>query len=340
MSGLNEQSATWKVPFPLESGEVLESITLAYTTYGNLNPARDNVIWIIHALTANANPLEWWAGLVGPGKPLDPERYFIVCANNLGSCYGSTGPGSIRPSTGQIYGPNFPLVTIRDMVKGYQLLQKHLGIHQIALGIGGSMGGQQLLEWAIIDPGLFRKIGLLATNARHSAWGIAFNATQRMAMEADPTFESHHPEAGATGMEIARAIGMLSYRCYQTYQQSQTDTDDRVDEFRASSYQAYQGRKLRLRFQPHAYYALTKAMDSHHVGRGRGPMEDVLKSITAQALVLGIDSDVLFPVSEQRFLAQHIPGAIYQEISSLYGHDGFLVEFDALQPIINHFLQL
>jgi homoserine O-acetyltransferase/O-succinyltransferase len=339
MSGHKLHSVTWKKPFPLESGEALESITLAYTTYGRLNAAGDNAVWIVHALTANADPLEWWPGLVGPGKPLDPSRYYIVCANNIGSCYGSTGPMEIRPSTGKPYGRHFPLVTTRDMARAYALLKEHLGIGKIHLGIGGSMGGQQLLEWAIETPDHFEHIVLLATNARHSAWGIAFNATQRMALEADPSFGGDRPEDGAHGMEIARAIGMLSYRCYQTYGHTQTDTDDRLDEFRASSYQAYQGRKLRLRFNANAYYTLSKAMDSHHVGRGRGSVDEALGRVKARTQVVGIDSDVLFPVEEQRLLADKIPQAHYHQISSIYGHDGFLIEYDALNPIIEKFIK-
>lgn len=326
-------------PISLENGATLPQATIGYETYGTLSGSRDNVIWVFHALTANAAVDEWWPGLFGPGKLLDPERYFIVCANMLGSCYGSTNARSINPGTKTPYGKDFPLLTIRDMVKAHQHLQQHLGIDRIQFGIGGSMGGQQLLEWAITDPDLFRSICALATNAKHSPWGIAFNEAQRLAIEADPTLYTDTENAGAAGLAAARAVAMLSYRNYRTYHNTQQEDSDAVlNDFKAASYQRYQGQKLVDRFDVLSYLTLSRAMDSHNVGRGRGGIEKALSQITAKSLVIGIHSDVLFPVEEQTQLALHIPNAQLELIDSTYGHDGFLIEFAEISRLAQPFL--
>ncbi|MEN0048356.1 MAG: homoserine O-acetyltransferase, partial [Bacteroidota bacterium] len=280
----------------------------------------------------------WWDGLIGEGRIFDPKDYFIICANMLGSCYGASSPNSINPSTGKAYGRDFPVITVRDMVHSHQVLQQHLGIDQIRLLLGGSMGGQQALEWAIIDPDLFDRVAIFAANAKHSAWGIAFNESQRMALEADSTLYTNAPDAGQKGLEAARAIAMLSYRHYDTYQSTQTDTDGRIDNFRASSYQRYQGLKLWKRFDPKAYIILGKAMDNHDVGRGRGGLKKALQQVKSPTLVVGIQSDVLFPISEQRFIAKYIPDAQFETIDSLYGHDGFLIEYKKLTYLLEEFL--
>ncbi|MCB9292698.1 MAG: homoserine O-acetyltransferase [Lewinellaceae bacterium] len=331
---------TINTPFALENGAVLPELTVAYTTYGRLSPKQDNVVWICHALTANSAAEEWWPGLVGKGKLFDPRHHYIVCANILGSCYGSTNARSINPATGQPYNRDFPLVTIRDMVRAHQLLQAHLGVERIRLAIGGSMGGQQVLEWAVTDPGLFENICVLATNAQHSPWGIAFNEAQRMAIVADPTLYDDTEEAGRRGLEAARAIAMLSYRNYRTYQQSQAEEEPgKLDDFRASSYQRYQGYKLHKRFDVLSYLSLSKAMDSHNLGRGRGSREKALGQVQANALVIGIQSDVLFPVEEQAFIANHIPRARLELIDSIYGHDGFLIESEDIGRLARPFLE-
>ncbi|MCB0577900.1 MAG: homoserine O-acetyltransferase, partial [Phaeodactylibacter sp.] len=276
----------------------------------------------------------------GKGKLFDPEHYYIVCANILGSCYGSTNPRSTNPATGRPYGRDFPLVTIRDMVRAHQLLQGHLGVERIRLAIGGSMGGQQALEWAVMDPGLIENICILASNAQHSPWGIAFNEAQRMAIEADPSLYDDTEEAGRRGLEAARAIAMLSYRNYRTYQQSQAEEEPgKLDDFRASSYQRYQGYKLHKRFDVLSYLSLSKAMDSHNLGRGRGSREKALGQVQANALVIGIQSDVLFPVEEQAFIANHIPRARLELIDSIYGHDGFLIESEDIGRLARPFLE-
>lgn len=336
---MKEKSLHLKAPFILECGESLPELNITYCTYGQLNAEKNNVIWICHALTANAEAADWWEGLVGEGKPFDPEHYFIVCANMLGSCYGSTGPTSTNPATGKAYGAQFPLISIRDMVKAHQLLQKELNIDKIKLIAGGSMGGQQVLEWAISDPGLFEKICILASNAKHSPWGIAFNEAQRMAIYADPSLDGNDPKSGQKGLEAARAIAMLSYRHYKTYLQTQSEeNDDKLQDFKASSYQRYQGLKLYNRFNVFSYLSLSKSMDSHNVGRQRGGVEKALKKIKAQALIIGITTDILFPIEEQILLAKHIPNASLEVITSSFGHDGFLVEFESIGGLVKPFL--
>jgi len=334
------QYFTLPTPFQLEAGSQLQSLKIAYTTQGELSPDGDNVIWVFHAFTGSADATEWWSELVGEGKVLDPSRYFIVCANMPGSCYGSTFAKDTNPDTGQPYGQSFPDISIHDMVKAYRLLRDHLGIKQALLGIGGSMGGQQLLEWAVQETAFFQHICVMASNARHSAWGIAFNEAQRMALLSDPTLFEASEGAGKDGLAAARAVAMLSYRNYRTYQFTQADEDDeKLDTFRAASYQQYQGEKLYRRFHPLSYLTLSKAMDSHNVGRGRGGAEAALATIKSNALVIGIESDVLFPVEEQAFIANHIPKARLEVIESIYGHDGFLVEHEAITRLLKAFLE-
>jgi len=322
----------------LESGEQLEDLSISYTTYGTMAPDGSNVIWICHALTANADPVEWWPGLVGEGRFYNPDNHFIVCANVLSSCYGTTGPASQIPHHHRNYFWEFPQVTIRDMVLAHELLRQHLGINHIHTLIGGSLGGMQVLEWTISHPELFQHVVMLATNARHSAWGIAFNESQRLAIKADPTWNEHHPKAGAAGLKAARAVALLSYRGYETYDRSQTEDDlNKIDHYKASSYQNYQGEKLVSRFSSHSYWYLTKAMDSHNVGRGRIDVESALRAIKNNVLVIGISSDILFPVSEQKYLAEQMSNAQYQEIDSFYGHDGFLIETEKIEELIQKF---
>ncbi len=326
-------------PFRLECGAVLPRVTVAYHRYGTLNAARDNVIWVCHALTANSDPVDWWAGLVGPGDTIDTEQYCVICANMLGSCYGTTGPAALDPATGQRYGRDFPTVTVRDMARLHIALADILEIRRIQLVIGGSMGGQQALEWAILQPERIEQLCALATNARHSAWGIAFNESQRMALQADPTFGSDEPEAGRAGLEAARAIAMLSYRHYRTYQATQIEPDAaEFESFRASSYQRYQGFKLWKRFDPAAYWTLSRAMDSHNLARGRESVEAALGQIQAASLIIGIDTDVLFPLEEQQVLARHIPRSQLEVITSDYGHDGFLTETRTVGRLLATFL--
>jgi homoserine O-acetyltransferase len=350
---LNLQYFDYKYSFPLESGGSLPGFRLAYTTYGTLNE-RSNVVWVCHALTGNADAGDWWGGMVGPGKYFDPgtdgpgldgpgldgrEQNFIVCANVLGSCYGSTGPLSVNPETGKPYYHDFPAITIRDMVGALDLLRQELGIDTIHTCVGGSVGGEQAIEWAILQPNLIKNLVVIAASAVASPWCIAFNEAQRMSIEADPTWRERRDDAGAAGMKAARAMAMISYRNYDTYGFTQAlDNNEQTDDFKAAGYQRYQGEKLVERFNAFTYWVLSKVMDSHNVGRNRGSILNALGRIKARTLVVGIRSDLLFPPTEQQFLARHIPDATYEEIDSLYGHDGFLIEFRPLSGIIRKWM--
>ena len=316
-----------KSEFQLESGRTLPELEIAYCTYGKLNEAKDNVIYVCHAITANADVADWWPNMVGDGFIFDTKKYFIVCANVLGSCYGTSGPNSMNPTTHQPFGKDFPMLTIRDIVKAHRLLAQHLQLQSIHLLCGGSLGGQQSIEWAIEDAAVIKNLFVIASNARHSAWGIAFNEAQRMALQSG-------------SIETARAIAMLSYRNYGMYESTQTDIEEKIDDFRASSYQRYQGQKLKNRFNADSYYLLSKAMDSHNVGRSRGSVEAALSRIKAKTLVIGITSDLLFPVSEQKLIADGISNAVYEEIDSPYGHDGFLIETEIISALLRKHLEL
>lgn len=327
-------------PFSLESGATLTNLHLAYTTYGKMNLNRNNVVWIFHALTANSNPHEWWPDMIGDGKIFDPNKDFIICVNMPGSCYGSISPLDINPETNTPYYHQFPFFTIRDMVNAYRLLQMDLGIEKIKIGIGGSTGGQQLMEWAVLDCDLFEYIFPIATNAVHSPWGKAFNASQRLAIEADSTWKNEIIDAGKKGMEVARTIALLSYRTDTAYNNTQYEKNDELIEgFRSESYQRYQGEKLSARFNAFSYYTLTKSMDSHNIGRGRGGTAHALSTIKAKTLALSMEGDILFPPYEQEFIASNIPNAHVKLILSDFGHDGFLLEFEQLTNTIKAFLK-
>lgn len=335
---MEQHTYIYNHPFSLENGATLPSLEIVYHTAGKLNKEKNNVIWVCHALTANSNVAEWWPGFFGEGHFYNPGEHFIVCANNLGSCYGTTGPLSHNGDFNNHWYSLFPDVTIRDMVNAHDLLRTHLGIEKVHTVIGGSQGGQQVLEWAIKDPKLFDHVVVVATNAKHSPWGIAFNEAQRLAIKADRTYFSNSASGGAKGLKAARSIALLSYRNYHTYTGTQQEEDDsKTDNFKASSYQNYQGDKLVNRFNAYSYVTLSKAMDSHNVGRGRESVEKALAQISANTLVIGVSSDLLFPVNEQQFLAKHIPGALYTQIDSFYGHDGFLIESGQLTEKIRNF---
>lgn len=339
-TNMNKQTKTYQYngTLVLESGKTISDFPLTYTTLGEMNHSKDNVIWIFHAMTANSDPSDWWSGMVGEGKFFDPQQYFIICVNMPGSHYGSASPLTINPATGTPYYQSFPFFTPLDMVSAYDQLRIHLGIEKILLGIGGSMGGQQLLAWACEQTNLFDYIVPIATNAFHSPWGKAFNASQRMCIEADPTWQEQSPKAGIEGMKVARSMALISYRTYDTYDKTQQDKDKALENTRSESYQKYQGEKLAKRFNALSYYMLTKSMDSHHLGRGEKEAEDKLSHIQSTTLVIGISSDVLFPINEQAFLAKHIPNAKLEIIDSFYGHDGFLLEDEKLTTLLKQLL--
>lgn len=325
--------------FELSEGSVLPQVNIAYTTYGKLNEKRDNVIWVCHALTGDTNVKEWWKGIFGANQVLDPEENFIVCANVIGSSYGSTHPWSSEVPEG-LKGSKFPLITITDIVQGHRLLADELGVENIHLLIGPSLGGQQALEWSVEEPNRIDNLCLIATNAKHSPWGIAFNESQRLAIWSDETFRANTPDGGKFGLKAARSIALLSYRSYDAYNVTQFESNDEKKEgFFASSYQNYQGEKLVDRFDAYSYWTLSKAMDSHNVGRNRGGVKKALQQVKAKTLVIGINTDVLFPTSEQEFIASNVQHGYYQTIYSNYGHDGFLIESEKLNEVVASFLK-
>ena len=320
--------------FPLECGDVLQGLTISYSTYGQINADGSNVIWICHALTADANPHDWWSGLVGVGKLYNADEHFIVCANLIGSAYGSTSP--LNCQANKRYAA-FPHISIRDNIKAFMRLKEHLGIGQIHSLVGGSMGGQQALEWAIMDAKVCKNLVLLATCAVLSPWARAFNQSQRLAIEADQSWGQQHDRAALAGLKAARSMAMLSYRNNQVYNTCQRDTFVFDRPSKASSYQSYQGQKLVNRFNAYSYHTLTKTMDSHDVGRNRGSIDQALALIKAKTLVIGIDSDLLFPITESEQLALAIRHAQMQVIVSKYGHDGFLIEANKISSLIQKF---
>lgn len=326
--------------FKTEGGFRFPSLDIAYTTYGTLNEERNNVIWVCHALTANSDVATWWPGMVGEGLLLDTSKYFIVCANIPGSCYGSTGPLTVNPKTGEPWYLDFPLLTIRDAVNALDLLRRHLGITSVKMVIGSSVGGQQALEYTIMYPEIIEKLVFIASNARQSPWAVAFNESQRLAIEADPSFRIKNPFGGREGLKAARSIALLSYRNHVIYNRSQSErSDDITTGFRASSYQAYQGEKLVKRFNPWSYYRLTQMTDSHNVGRNRGGVKATLSKIETPVLSIGIESDLLFPVDELKLVAGAVRDGRYVPIDSDFGHDGFLTEPEKLTQIVTEFIE-
>lgn len=327
-------------PLTLESGEVLPDLTIAYDTYGTLNAAGDNAVWVMHALTANSDVADWWPHTVEIGKFLDPARHFVVCANVIGSCYGTTGPTSVNSATGRPYGASFPDVTVRDMVACHKLLRRHLGISRIDTVIGSSLGGFQAIEWLVDEPDVARKAVLIATDYCCRPWLAAINKAMYMAMEADPTLGDDAQDAGRKGLEAARAIALLSYRSHAAYNLTQADTPEArdADPFtrRVHSYQAYQGRKLCDRFDAQSYLRMCRSADSHDVGRLRGSAAEALKRVKARCLVVAISSDILFPPSTHEEMAAML-GADYRLIDSDFAHDGFLIEHEKLDRIIKEF---
>ncbi len=328
-------------PFQLENGQTLPGLTIAYHSYGTLNQQKDNVVWVCHALTANSDVFSWWPGLVGDHCIINPDEHFIVCVNIIGSCYGSSGPLSINADTQKPFYSDFPLVTIRDIVHTNMLLRKELGIEKIKLLMGGSMGGYQVLEWAIMEPSVIQNCFVITTSASESAWGIAIHATQRLALEADASLRDESISAGANGIKAARGIGMLSYRNYHTFSMKQTDPDfTKIDNFKAASYINYQGNKLAERFNAQSYWLLTKTMDSHNIARNRfASLQEALNSIQQPTLIIGIEGDILCPLPEQEFLAKYISNSSLEIIQSDYGHDGFLIEATAISAILKKWME-
>ncbi|MBS1911873.1 MAG: homoserine O-acetyltransferase [Bacteroidetes bacterium] len=333
-------------PFVLESGATLAPLVTAYETYGRLNASRSNAIVVCHALTGSAHAAGydkqgrggWWDGLIGPGRAIDTERWFVICPNVIGSCYGSTGPASMSAATGRAYDASFPVLTIRDIVRAQRLLIGRLGIEHIHAVIGGSMGGMQTIEWGLMYPELVGRIVPIATSAAHSPWCIGFNAIAREAIALGAA--AGNAEAG---LRLARKVAMMSYRSDVEFaarfgrDRQQLQYGD--GGFAVEGYLEHHGRSLTARFSAGSLAVLTRAMDLHDVARGRGELVEVLASIRQQALVIGITSDVLYPEHEQRALAGAIPNADYEAIDSPYGHDAFLIEIDRLAALVRPFIE-
>ena len=324
--------------FSFEAGGRLDRVKVVYHTSPE---RRGRVVWICHALTANSDPEDWWPEMVGPGRFFDTERDYIVCINMIASPYGSSGPASVNPDTGLPYYFDFPAVTVRDMVAAMAAVRRALSIERVDLLVGSSIGGFQAVEWAVSEPDLFDRAAFIATAPRVSPFLSAGIETQRMALEADPTFrEATMLSGGAAGLRCARAQALISYRSFEGYGLTQAEPDDdTLFATRAASYERYQGEKLLRRgFDAYSYYYLCNAVDSHNVGRGRGGVAVALSRIRATTTVASIDTDGIFPPSEIERWAPLIPGAVYKRLNSAFGHDGFLLEtrqlIDLLEPLL------
>jgi homoserine O-acetyltransferase/O-succinyltransferase len=335
---------TWSFPlagpFELESGARLPSVTVAYRTWGRLDPTGDNAVLVCHALTGSADVDRWWGGLLGPGRALDPDRDFVVCSNVLGGCYGTTGPTSPRPRGRGRWGADFPAVTVRDIVRVQGALLDALGVKRLRLAIGGSLGGMQSLEWALLFPERVLAIAPIAVSARHSAWCIGLSEAQRQAIYADPRWRDGYYPVGngpETGLAVARQIAMCTYRSRASLESRFSRDDADGGGFAVEGWLHHHGRALVERFDANTYVTLTRAMDTHDVGRGRGGWREALATVRAPALVLSIDTDVLYPPVEQEELAAALPAGRLVRLGSPHGHDAFLIEGEAVNALVSGF---
>ena len=325
-------------PFELECGSVLPRTEVSYRTWGE---PRSEAILVCHALTGSADADDWWKGLFGEGRALDPSVDYIVASNVLGGCYGTTGPGSPMLGEHRHYASEFPRVTIRDMVRFQARLLDALGIERVQLAIGGSMGGMQVLEWPLLYPERVQAIVPVCVSARHSAWCVGISEAQRQAIRADQDFDDGHYPLGAgptTGLASARMMALISYRSRESFAQRFDRVRHDGQEFEVERYLRYQGEKLAMRFDANTYIRLTEAMDSHDVGRDRGDYREVLAAIKQPALVIGVTSDVLYPLIEQEELARHLSDARLEIIDSPHGHDSFLMAVDELSGFVRSFM--
>ena len=341
--------------FALVSGERLPAVRLHYALYGKLNAARDNALLVCHALSGSARVADWWPQLFGAHNVFDLERDCVIGINVIGSCYGSTSARDVNPTTGELYGADFPLVTIRDWVRAQAALLDYLGIEKLQAVIGGSIGGMQALQWAVDFPD--RAQTCVAVGAASlTALGLALNHLQRQAIFNDPHWQAGRygaDDAPHAGLAQARALAMLSYKSAELLQErygrnpNRNGTEDPhaalQDRYDIGGYLDYQGEIFTRRFDPAAYVSITKAMDNFDLARGYAAEAAALRRITAHTLLVGISSDWLFPEAEVRALSERMQAAgvdvVYEVLQSAHGHDGFLAEADALIPLIRRALQ-
>ncbi|MEV4316036.1 homoserine O-acetyltransferase [Actinocrispum sp. NPDC049592] len=335
----------------LESGDQLPDPVIAYETWGTPNADKSNAVLVLHALTGDshaAGPDEpghaspaWWDGVIGPGKAVDTNHWFVVAPNVLGGCQGTTGPSSVA-ADGKPWGSRFPAITVRDQVNAEAVFTDALGITQWAAVLGGSMGGMRALEWAATHPGRVRNLLLLACPAAASADQIAWAAPQLAAIRADAEFRDGDYYSGpgpTTGLGIARRIAHITYRSENELGTRFGRNPQGDGRFAVESYLDHQAAKLIRRFDANSYLVLTEAMNGHDVGRGRGGVRQALSQVRARTIVAGIDSDRLYPLYQQAELAEHIPGAgDLRVVTSPYGHDAFLIETEQIAPLIKELL--
>lgn len=350
-------------PLTLESGYTLGTVDIVYETYGEPNSDRSNAILIFHALSGDAHvagyhhPNDkrtgWWDEMVGPGKPFDTSKYWIICSNIIGGCKGSTGPGSINPETGEPYGLDFPIITIGDMIEAQKRLIDHLEIKHLHSIVGGSMGGFQVLEWMLRFPDMVRSAICIASSTKLSSQALAFNAVGRHAITNDPGWMngSYYGTPGPVqGLAIARMIGHITYlselsldtRFGRKLQSADRYSYDLSTEFAIESYLKYQGKRFTERFDANSYLYITKAMDYFDIEQSYGKLTDAFSQVKAKTLVLSYSSDWLFPPEQSREIVRALMSnhkdVSYIEIDSPYGHDAFLVEHEQLKKIITPFL--
>lgn len=351
-------------PFVFESGEQISSFNIRYETYGRLNPERNNAILICHALSGDHHcagvysihdrKVGWWNNIIGPGKAIDTNKWFVICSNCLGGCQGSTGPSSINPDTGRPYHLDFPEVTINDMVRAQKiLLEKRLNVHELAAVVGGSMGGMQALAWATEAPGFARKVLALATTARQSAQAIAFNEVGRASITQDPGWNEgrYAPGNGPNvGLAVARMMAHITYLSDRGMEEKfgrnryTLNSNKRFDiEFEVESYLRYQGQTFINRFDANTYLYFTKALDRFDLHGPTGRLEDVFKRVRSKVLVIGFTSDWLYPPEQNRALVHALlregKHASYAQLDMTLGHDSFLVHAPELYRLVESFLE-
>ena len=325
--------------FILENGGILVRPEIAYSTYGELNGDKSNVFMVCHALTANSEVDDWWKGLFGEGNIIDPTKYFVICINNLGSPYGSASPKS-SDNAGERYGMTFPEYTIRDTAALHLAFLEQLKIDQVHTIIGGSCGGNIAQEIAFDLKERLRKLIIMCCSAMETPWVIAIHESQRIVLEGDSSLNDNQDNTAELGLRGARAFALPFYRSHPSFKLRQQEGDiDKINDFKAASYIRYQGEKFVERYDAQCYYKQLNALDTHNIGRNRGGPEKGLSQITAKTLSIGFSTDLLIPVAEQRFLAEHIPNSDYKEIETLFGHDAFLIETEQIRRVIEEWDQ-